>query len=520
MPDIVLQGFQLFLGNIWIVPIGVMIGMLVGGMPGLTSSGTLAMLLPVLISIPPDLGLMLGVSLYAGAEMGNSFPSVMLNIPGTPGGAVTCFDGYPLMKQGKAAWALGICIMASVVGALIGGMASLSLAPEIAKVALSFGPAEICIVILFGLAIISQLSSGGMAKGLMAGLLGLVLATTGTDPTFGQFRGTFGIVQLFDRLPVIAALVGLLGFSEVLLYVEKGSARLLPPGTKLPEGQVGLAGIFQGYKDTFRYPWDLLRGGVIGVFIGAMPGAGASVATFVAYQQSLSFASPEDKALFGKGSPKGLIAADCTNNAVVGGALVPLLTLGIPGSGSMAVLLVVMTYHGVYVGPRLFQFAGDLAYAVLLSQFFAAFCVLVIGTFLAFFAYRVALVNLRMMIPIISVFCLLGGFARNNFLFDMGLMLAFGCLGYVMKRYRYPVVATLLGIILGRLFEREFMRAWRIGFDTPELFFKSSIAQVLWVIFFVTFAAPPLVRFIIKKIKGPSAAGAGGNIKQNDPGAD
>ncbi|MEQ8195855.1 MAG: tripartite tricarboxylate transporter permease, partial [Rhodospirillales bacterium] len=444
MSDIFILGFQVFLSNIWIVPIGVMIGMLIGGMPGLTSSGTLAMLLPVLISIPPDLGLMLGVSIYAGAEMGNSFPSVMLNIPGTPGGAVTCFEGYPLMKQGKAAWALGICIMASVIGALIGGAASITLAPEIAKLALKFGPAEICIVILFGLGVIAQLSSGGLAKGLLAGFLGLALATTGTDPTFGQFRGTFGIIELYDQLPLIAALVGLLGFSEVLLYVEKGSARLLPAGANVPKGQVGFAGIFKGFRDTLRFPWELIRGGIIGIGIGAMPGAGASVATFVAYQQSIAFASPERKKMFGKGTEEGLIAGDCTNNAVVGGALVPLLTLGIPGSGSMAVLLVVMSYHGMYVGPRLFQFSGDVAYAVLITQFFAAFCILVIGSVLAFFAYRVALVNLRMMIPIISVFCLLGGYARNNFLFDMGLMAAFGCLGYVMKRYRYPVVATLL----------------------------------------------------------------------------
>jgi putative tricarboxylic transport membrane protein len=501
MPDIIIEGFYIFLSNIWIVPIGVLIGMLVGGMPGLTSSGTLAMLLPVMISMPPELGLMLGASVYAGAEMGNSFPSVMLNIPGTAGGAVTCFDGYPLMKQGKAAWALGICIMASVVGALIGGTASITLAPEIAKIALQFGPAEICIVILFGIAIIAQLSTGGMVKGLLAGFLGLLLATTGQDPTFGQIRGTFGIVELYDKMPIIASLVGLLGFSEVLLYIEKGSARLLPPGTKLPEGQVGLSGIFKGFKDTFLYPWELLRGGFIGLAIGAMPGAGASVATFVAYQQSINFASPERKKMFGKGAEEGLIAADCSNNAIVGGALIPLLTLGIPGSGSMAVLLVVMTYHGMYVGPRLFHFSGDIAYAVLMSQFFAAFCILIIGTALAFFAYRVALVNLRIMIPIIAVFCLLGGFARNNFLFDMGLMTAFGCLGYVMKRYNYPVVATLLGIILGRLFERDFMRAWRMGFDSLDLFFFSGIAQTLWIIFFLTFAGPPAVRAIVKKLK-------------------
>ena len=507
MPDAFFEGFQLFLANFWIVPVGVLIGMFVGGMPGLTSSGTLAMLLPVLLVLPPELGLLLGVSIYAGADMGNSFPSVMLNIPGTPGGAVTAFDGFPLMKQGKAAWALGICIMASVIGALIGGLASLTLSPQIAALALRFGPAEICIVILFGLAIIAQLSAGGLAKGLFAGLFGLLLATTGTDPTFGTHRGTFGVVYLFDQLPIIAVLVGLLGFSEVLVYVQKGLARLLKPGDELPAHQIGLSGIISGLKETLLYPWELLRGGAIGVGIGAMPGAGASVATFVSYQQAMAFAKPERKKLFGKGAPEGLIAADVTNNAVVGGALVPLLTLGIPGSGSMAVLLVVMTYHGMYVGPRLFHFSGEIAYAVLISQFFAAGFILFIGTALAFFAYRVALFNLKMMVPIISVFCLMGGFARNNYLFDMGVMVAFGCLGYIMKRFKYPVVAMLLGVILGRLFEREFMRAWRIGLDSPDLFFSSPIAQILWGLFIFTFIGPPLIRYIRRKLKSgtPSA---------------
>lgn len=501
MPDMVVNGFDVFLSNIWIVPIGVMIGMFVGAMPGLSSAGTLAMLLPIMIVIRPEVGLMLGVSIYAGAEMGNSFPSVMLKIPGTAGGAVTAFDGFPLMLQGKAAWALGICIMASVVGALIGGVASITLSPQIAAVALKFGPAEICIIILFGLAVIAQLSVGGMAKGLFAGLFGLLLATTGTDPTFGQFRGTFGIVYLFDALPIIAALVGLLGFSEVLIYVEKGLARLLDPAKEdASKRQIGLRGIIEGMKHTFAYPWGLIRGGLIGVGIGAMPGAGASVATFVSYQQAIAFAGPERKKLFGKGAPEGLIAADVTNNAVVGGALVPLLTLGIPGSGSMAVLLVVMTYHGMYVGPRLFQFAGDIAYAVLISQFFAAFCILAIGVTLAFFAYRVAFLNLRMMVPIIAVFCLLGGFARNNYLFDMGAMVFFGVLGYIMKKTGYPVVAMLLGIILGRLFEKEFMRAWRMGFDSPELFFSSTITWILWALFAFTFIGPPVIRAVRRRL--------------------
>lgn len=295
-------------------------------------------------------------------------------------------------------------------------------------------------MILFGLTIIAQLSVGGLAKGLLAGFLGLLLATTGTDPTFGQFRGTFGIVYLFDQLPIIAVLVGLLGFSEVLVHAESGIASLLADDVKVPEANVGLRGILTGFVDTLKRPIEMLRAGLIGLGIGAMPGAGASVATFVSYQQSIAFAPPERKKTYGKGSFEGLIAADTTNNAVVGGALVPLLTLAIPGSGSMAVLLVVMIFHGLYVGPRLFEFSGDIAYAVLWSLFAGAFFVLVIGTILAYFAYRVALINLKIILPVIAVFCVLGSFAKNAYVFDMGLMVGFGCLGFLMKKYEYPVV--------------------------------------------------------------------------------
>lgn len=492
-----LEGFQVFLANIWVVPLGVLIGMFVGAMPGLTSSGTLAMLLPILMALPAEISLMLGVSMYAGAEMGNSFPSVMLNIPGTPAGAVTCFDGYPMMLRGEASRALGICIMASTIGALTGGIAAISLAPKIALVALRFGPAEICIVILFGLAIIAQLSAGGLARGLLAGFFGLLLATTGTDPTYGQFRGTFDIVYLFDHLPVVAVLIGLLGFSEVLLHAEKGFARLVDSADRgTASGAVGWAGIVQGFRDTVRRPVEWIRASVIGVGIGAMPGAGGSVATFVAYQQSVAFASPERKKSYGKGAHEGLIAADASNNAMVGGALVPLLTLGIPGSGSMAVLLVVMSYHGLYVGPRLFTFSADIAYAVLWSQFLAAAFVLAIGTVLAWFAWRVALIRLAYIVPIVSVFCLLGGFARNGYVFDMGVMVVFGVLGYVMKKHRYPVVAMLLGVILGPLFEENFMRAWRMGFGEFDIFWESRIALILWTLFAVTFVAGPFTRLV------------------------
>ena len=490
----ILEGFQLFLSNSWIVPVGVFLGMFIGAIPGLTSSGTLAMLLPILIGLPAEISLILGVSVYAGAEMGNSFPSVMLNIPGTPGGAVTCFDGYPLMLRGEAARALGICVMASTMGALVGSVTAIVLSPTIANLALHIGPVEICIVILFGFAMVARLCAGGIARGLLAGFFGLLLSTTGTDPTYGQLRGTFDIVHLYDQLPIVAVLIGLLGFSEVLIHAEKSSTRLVEPDLDRFTNRTAWQGILQGFRDTLRRPLEVVRGSAIGVCVGAVPGTGGSIATFVAYQQALAFAPSARREQFGKGADEGIIAADSSNNAAVGGSLVPLLTLGIPGSGTMAVLLVVMSYHGIALGPSLFTFSGDIVYAVLWSQFLAACFVLLIGMLLAWFAWRVALVRLAYVVPIATVFCLLGSFAHNGYVFDMGVMVVFGILGYVMKKYRYPVVATLLGVVLGPLFEENFMRSWRMGFGEFDIFWHSRSALILWALFALTFIGPPLLR--------------------------
>ncbi|MEQ8194790.1 MAG: tripartite tricarboxylate transporter permease [Rhodospirillales bacterium] len=500
MPESLFDGLNLLLNNLWLVPVGVLAGMFYGGMPGLTSSGTLAMLLPVLIVISPVQGLILGVSMYAGAEMGNSFPSVMLNIPGTPAGAVTAFDGYPMMQKGEASRALGICIMASTVGAIMAGIAALAFAPSIAQVALKFGSPEICIVIIFGLAVIAQLSVGGLAKGLLSGFVGLSLATTGTDPTFGQFRGTFDITYLFDKLPIVAVLVGLLGLSEALFHAESGATTLLRRDEKHAPHDLSAAKIWQGLKtgfmDVLRMPAQCIRAGIIGLGIGAVPGAGGSVATFIAYQQAIASASPERKKMFRKGAHEGLIAADASNNAMVGGALIPVLTLGIPGSAAMAVLIAVMDYHGLSLGPRLFSVNGDVAYAVILSQFFAAFFILVIGTGLAFLAYRTVAVDLRLIIPIVAVFCLIGSFAEHNYIFDMGMMVLFACIGYIMKKYDFSVVGILMGVILGPMFEAELMRSLRMGFGSPKIFFESAITQILWALFILTFAVPPALRYI------------------------
>ncbi|MEL7565907.1 MAG: tripartite tricarboxylate transporter permease [Dehalobacterium sp.] len=488
----ILEGLNILLSNIWIVPIGVALGMVIGAIPGLTSSNSLAIMLPILFALPPETGLVFMVSIYGGAEVGNSFPAILLNIPGTPGAAVTTIEGYPMAKNGQASRALGISIMASTLGAIFGAIFSITSAPVLAKVALKFSSVEICIIVLFGIMVIAQMSSGGIYKALFAGFFGLLLATTGTDPIFGQVRGTFGSLYLMDELPVVPALVGLLALSELFIVIENNHEN----EQQLNVGQniVGIKGILSGFKDVIKRPVEWIRASLIGLIIGAIPGAGGSVASFVSYQQSASFAPPKIREQFGKGRPEGLIAAEASNNAVVGGSLIPLLTLGLPGSGSMAVLMVVMGYHGLYLGPRLFSLNGDIAYAVLWSQFMAAFMMILIGTVLAYVSYRVAFININVIVPIVAIFALIGGFAPRQFVFDMVLVIIFGVLGYFMKKYKYPPIAMLLGIILGPLFEANLFRGLKMGLGSPLIFFNRPLSILLWVLLIFTMVAPVIIR--------------------------
>jgi len=488
------DGLLMLLSVVWVVPIGVFIGMTFGAVPGLNKSGMLAILLPVLLAMPPEMGLVFAMSLYAGGEVGNAFPAVVLNIPGDASAAVTALEGYQMTLRGDGAKALGMCVMGSTIGAVLGGLASLVAAPTLGAVALRFSYPEICIIVLFGLAAIAQVSSGGLAKGLMMGFAGMLLSTTGTDPMWGTFRGTFGSIYLFDGLPIIPCLIGLLGFSELLKMIEGG----ITVNRVSQAREVGLKGVINGMRDTFRYPFDLLRSSLTGIIIGIVPGAGGTVSTFLSYQQALSWASPEAKKQFGKGSPNGLIAGDTANNADVGGSIVPLITLGIPGSSAAAVLLVIMAYHGLEVGPRLLSTAegASVAYAIIWSQFVSAGLLVVMGGLLATFAYRLAFLPVNTMVPVIMVAALIGSFSQNQYIFDMGVMVVFGIIGFFMKSYGYPPIALLLGIILGPMFEENLLRTLRLGGGTPELFFERPLTLFLWFLLFLTLGARPALQLL------------------------
>jgi len=494
----IIDGLVHVFHNLHIVPIGVLLGMVIGGTPGLTSSNSIPILFPILITMPPETGLILGVSIYTGAEMGNSFPAVLLNIPGNASSVVTTFDGYPMTRSGQAARALGICIMASFIGAIFGGIASISMAHLISLVALKFSPVEMCIVIIFGLVIIAQVSGESVVKGLLSGFFGLLLATTGTDPIWGQFRGTFGSKYLIDGLPIIPVLIGLLAFSEILNISTKISEETRRREQDREKLTVAWRDIFVGFQDVIRRWGNWIRSGIIGVIVGIIPGAGTSIASFISYQQAYSFAGPKEKERFGKGSPDGLMSGDVANNSMIGGSLVPLLTLGIPGSGTMAVLMVLMSYHGLHLGPRFFSINGDIAYAVLWSQFVAAFGILIIGMLLANLAYKLAYIKIGIILPTVTILCIIGGYAYNEYIFDIWLVIGFGIIGFIMKKYDYIPVAMLLGVILGPMFEKYFFQGLKMGFGSPLIFFTRPLAIFLWVLLVMSVLVSPTIKYFSK----------------------
>ena len=486
--------FDLMLAHWHITFIGVFVGILIGATPGLTSSNSTAIMLPFILTLSPATGIIFVISMHAGAQMGNSFPAVLLNIPGTPSAVVTTMEGYPMAVRGEASRALGICIFASVAGALIGGLVSLLTIPYLASVALKFSPVELTIVVLFGIVIIGQISSGGVWKGLLSGFFGLMVATSGPDPMWSQYRGSFGIVYLYDGIPIISCLVGLLAFSEVFNIIANMEKK-----SELLQQKISFRGMLRGMKDVLVRPVEMLRSAAIGLIVGAIPGAGASVATPIAYQQSMSFSSKEDRKMFGKGSVNGLMAADVTNNAMIGGAMIPLLTLALPGSSTDAILLVALSYHGLAMGPQFISLNGDLAYAALISQFAAAFFIAICGLFLAYIMARVVNIRMAILIPIIAVLSFIGGFAETQLTFGIWVMVVSGIIGFYMKKYKYVPLAFVLGLVLGGKFEANLFRGYRLGHNSFSIFFESNIAIALWILLALTIFLPILRGLWVKR---------------------
>lgn len=470
----------------WVIIPTIFLGLIVGGIPGFSAANTIIILMPLTLAMDLQMGLVFMVSLYCAARMGAGIPAILVNIPGTAGAAATPLDGYPMTKQGRGQQALAISFVASSLGGLLTTIIALAAMPLLARVGFYMHSVEMIVVMLFGISLIASIAAQDMLKGLIAGFFGLMLGAIGTDVVYATPRGTMGFLELYDGVPLIPALVGLFAVSEAFIIIEK-RVILTKKGQEAMENP-SWAATFEGMWDALsRWP-HIAWTSVIGLIIGVIPGAGASIASFVAYQQSRTFSKTPEK--YGTGHIEGLVAPESANNGVTSGTLVPLLVLGIPGGATAAIMLVVMQYHGVSFGPSLFQQDPKVGYGMFMAMAVSYFLMVLTIIPLSRYMSRVTTVPTIYLAPMIISFTLVGAFVPREYMFDMYLALAFGVIGYIARRTGYHVAAILIGVILGPLLETYFLRALKKSEGDIMVLFSSTLGNILWVALVVSLVLP------------------------------
>ncbi len=461
----------------WVIVPAIFLGLVVGAIPGFSAANTIIILLPLTLAMEPEIGLVFMVALYASSRMGAGIPAILVNIPGTAGAAATPLDGYPMTKQGRGQQALAISFVSSVFGGLLTTVLTLLAMPWLSQVAFYLHSVEMIVVMLFGISLIASIAARDTLKGLIAGFFGLMLGYIGADVVYETPRGTFGFLELYDRVPLIPALVGLFAVSEAFAVIE-GESILSKRGREAMQ-KAGWAETFEGVRLALSKWWHIIWTSIIGLVIGVVPGAGAAIAAFVAYQQSRTYSKTPE--LYGTGHVEGLVAPESANNGVTSGTLVPLLVIGIPGGATAAIMLVVLQYHGVTMGPDLFMDNPELAYGPFAAMAVTYFLMIFTIAPLARYMSRITVVSTTYMSPIIISFTLVGAFVPRQYMFDMYLALAFGVIGYVARKTGYHTAAILIGVILGPLLETYFLRALKISEGDIMVIFSSNLGNILWV---------------------------------------
>lgn len=440
--------------TILLIVLGTTGGIFMGAMPGLNGPIGVAILLPFTFGLDPISGLLMLGGIYMGSNYGGSISAVLLNCPGTGAAACTAIDGYAMAKKGKAKEALYYSIWASVFGGFVGVGILIFFTPLLAKFALKFGPSEMFLVAIAGLTVVGGLSGRNFTKGMFAVALGLFVSMVGTDTITGTYRLTFSIEELRGGIPLISVVVGLFAISEMLIQSTNKTGKLID----VPLENAPLYSVFKRIITKYKV---LIKSSILGTIIGILPGAGGAVATFICYGESKR--TSKEKELYGEGSIEGIVASESGNNAAVGGSLVPLLALGIPGSATAAVLYGALTIHGLIPGPRLFSEHPQIAYSFIVGMLATVIVMGVVGTFGVNIFSKILKVKLYHIVPIVLVFCMFGSYSVRNNLFDVLMMIIFGVIGLFMRKFGIPVAPVVLGVILGPLAEQNFRRSLTIA---------------------------------------------------------
>jgi len=476
--------------SIGLILLSSLVGVVIGALPGLTATMGIALMTTLTIKMPSNQALLVLICTYVGAIYGGSRSAILLNIPGTPASAASCLDGHALAKQGLAGRAMGIATSGSVIGTLIGMVFLALFTPVLGDLALKFGAYEFFWLALFGVVIAGTLTGDDPLKGWLAGLIGIWCATVGQEAIYAFDRFTFGNRDLAGGFNLVPALVGAFGMAELLV-----AAREKPVPIKINP----FDSVIPKLVDVTRYWRTILRSGVIGTFIGILPGVGEDVAAWSSYAAAKRASKEKEK--FGKGSIEGLMAAETGDNACVPGAIIPVLTLAIPGSAPAAVLMAAMIIHGVRPGPMIMVEAPTFVYEVVAMMLFATIGILIYGLTLTGFLIRVLSVPKPIIVPIIFVLCVVGSYAISSRLFDVWVMLGFGVLGYVMRRAAFPIAPLVLGLVLGDLMEKGFRRGLVLSDGELLPFFTRPISAALWITIVVVIALRfPAVRRTLSRL--------------------
>lgn len=483
------QGFEVAftLQNLGLALIGCFLGTIIGALPGLGPSNGVAILIPLSFSLGLDAtaALILLTSVYYGAMYGGRISSILLNIPGDEPAVMTTLDGFPMAKKGLAGEALAISGIASFVGSFLATWGLVLLAPQLVRVALLFGPAEYFALYVLAFATLGGISSSNQAKAAFAAALGLGIAMIGVDGQTGVPRFSFGIVHFYDGISFLVAIVGLFALSEVFLFLEhRGEDGVAGKAVAIGRPVASL-GLIRHCTPA------ILRATGIGFIAGVLPGAGASLGSFMAYATEKNIS--DRQGTFGKGDPRGVAAPEAGNNAAAGGALVPMLALGVPGSGTTAVLLAVLLSLNITPGPLLFAQHPDVVWGLIAALFIANVMLLALNLPLVGIFARVLLIPTRFLMPLVAMVSFVGIYGLSGSTFDLMVMIAFGVLGWVLRKLDVPLVPVIMGVLLGNQMEANLRRALTISNGDWSALFGSPLSVALWVLAVIGFALPLVI---------------------------
>ncbi|HEX7125879.1 MAG TPA: tripartite tricarboxylate transporter permease [Thermodesulfobacteriota bacterium] len=482
--DNLLLGFGVALTpfNVFMAVAGVFVGTLIGALPGIGPVSGVALLLPLTFGMSPTSAVIMLAGIYYGSMYGGTITSVLINTPGESTSVVTCLDGYQMALRGRAGPALGIAAVGSFIAGSFGVLMLMFMAPALANWALSFGPPETFALMFLGLTTVTGLTGEHALKGYISMVLGLMLAMMGLDIISGDARYTFGYPELLDGVEFLPVAIGLFGLGEVLVGAEQATdARIL-------EGRYGFRDVWPRAADWVRSRMAIVRGSLLGFFIGILPGAGATIASFLAY--TLEYRCSRHPEEFGKGAIEGVAGPESANNAASAGALVPMLTLGIPGSGTTAVLLGGLIMWGLQPGPLLFVKNPDFVWGLIASMWIGNAVLLVLNVAFIPIFVRALKVPYPILMAFVIVFCITGAYALNNRVWDIGVMLVFGALGYLMKKLYYSPAALVLALVLGPLAERALRQSLILSDRGVMIFFARPISAALMTLGLAAIAVP------------------------------